>query len=123
MGVDSIPNERLRRLEAVTDATLSRLDASDLLDELLDRVRDLLDADTAAILLLDPHARQLVATAAKGLEEEVRRGVRIAVGSGVAGRIPATRQPVVIGTVTEDNVVNSILLEKGIRSLLGVPIF
>ncbi|MFB9337121.1 diguanylate phosphodiesterase, partial [Actinoplanes octamycinicus] len=79
-------DERLRRFEAVTDAALSRLDASDLLDELLDRVRDLLDVDTAAILLLDEHAQQLVATAAKGLEEEVRAGFRVAVGRGFAGR-------------------------------------
>jgi sigma-B regulation protein RsbU (phosphoserine phosphatase) len=116
-------DERLRRLEAVTDATLSRLDASDLLDELLDRVRDLLHTDTAAILLLDPHARQLVATAAKGLEDEVRQGVRITVGQGFAGRIAATCQPVVLNEVTSAHVVNPILLDLGIRSLLGVPIF
>jgi hypothetical protein len=35
-----------------------------------------MDADTAAALLLDRSARQLVATAASGLEEEVRPGVR-----------------------------------------------
>jgi sigma-B regulation protein RsbU (phosphoserine phosphatase) len=115
-------DERLRRLLAVTDATLSRLDVSDLLDELLDRVRDLLDVDTAAILLLDTHAQQLVATAAKGLEEEVRKGFRIAVGRGFAGRIAATRRPVRIDEVGEGDVVNPILLDKGIRSLLGVPI-
>ena len=116
-------DERLRRLEAVTDATLSRLEVSDLLDELLDRVRDLLDADTAVILLLDPHARQLVATAAKGLEEEVRQGVRIGVGRGFAGRVAQSRQPVILNEVTEADVVNPILLDRGIRSLLGVPIF
>jgi sigma-B regulation protein RsbU (phosphoserine phosphatase) len=115
--------ERLRRLESVTDATLSRLDASDMLDELLDRVRDLLDADTAAILLLDAHSRQLVATAAKGLEDEVRQGFRVSVGEGFAGKVAATRGPIVIPEVTPDDVVNPILLEKGIRSLLGVPIF
>src|SRR4051794_25624634 len=123
MDVDSMrSDERLRRLEAVTDATLSRLDASDLLDELLDRVRDLLDADTSAILLLDAHSRQLVATAAKGLEDEVRQGFRVAVGQGFAGRVPATRGPVVIADVTPSDVINPILIEKGIRSLLGVPI-
>ncbi|MFC7533716.1 PP2C family protein-serine/threonine phosphatase [Actinoplanes sp. GCM10030250] len=115
-------DERLRRLEAITDATLSRLDVSDLLDELLDRVRDLLDVDTAAILLLDLHAQQLVATAAKGLEEEVRAGFRVAVGHGFAGRVAATREPVRLIDVTSDDVLNPILLEKGIRSLLGVPI-
>src|SRR5882757_3785931 len=109
-------------MEAVTDATLSRLDVSDLLDELLERVRDLLDADTAAILMLDPHARQLVATASKGLEAEVRQGIRIAVGQGFAGRIAETREPAIILDVTAAEVVNPVLLEMGIRSLLGVPI-
>ncbi|MEU4643753.1 GAF domain-containing SpoIIE family protein phosphatase [Micromonospora sp. NPDC023814] len=116
-------DERLRRLEAVTDAALSRLDAADLFDELLDRVRDLLGVDTAAILLLDAHAQQLVATAAKGLEEEVRRGFRVSVGRGFAGRIALTRRPVVIEEVTPDAVVNPVLLAMGLRSLLGVPIF
>jgi sigma-B regulation protein RsbU (phosphoserine phosphatase) len=114
--------ERLRRLEAVTDATLSRLDASDLLDELLDRVRDLLDADTAAILLVDRHARQLVATAAKGLEDEVGHGFRLDVGRGFAGRVAATRRPIVVADVSAADVVNPVLVERGIRSLLGVPI-
>ena len=114
-------NERLRRLEAVTDTALSRLAVADLLDELLDRVRDLLGVDTAAILLVDVHARQLVATAAKGLEEEVRQGFRVSIGRGFAGRIAQTRQPLAIAAVTPDDVVNPILLELGIRSLLGVP--
>ncbi|MEV0328727.1 GAF domain-containing SpoIIE family protein phosphatase [Micromonospora echinospora] len=114
--------QRLRRIEAVTDATLSRLDAADLFDELLDRVRELLRVDTAAILLLDVRAQQLVATAARGLEEEVRQGFRVSVGRGFAGRIALTRQPVVIEDVTPDQVVNPVLLNTGVRSLLGVPI-
>lgn len=114
--------ERLRRLEAVTDAALSALAVPDLLDELLDRVRDLLGVDTAAILLLDAHARQLVATAAKGVEEEVRQGFRISVGRGFAGRVAETGQATIISDVTARDVVNPILLDKGIRSLLGVPI-
>lgn len=116
-------DDRLRRIELVTDAALSMLDVNDLLDELLDRVRDVLRVDTAAILLLDEHAQQLVATAAKGLEEEVRQGLRISVGRGFAGRIARDRQPVILDDVTAADVVNPILLEKGIRSLLGVPMF
>jgi sigma-B regulation protein RsbU (phosphoserine phosphatase) len=115
--------DRLRRLETLTDAALSRLDVSDLLDELLDRVRDLLDVDTAAILLVDPHSGHLVATAAKGLEDEVRRGFRAPVGRGFAGSIALTQQPRVLTDVSAADVINPVLLEKGIRSLLGVPIF
>lgn len=114
-------DERLRRLEAVTDAALSRLDVSDLLDELLDRVRDLLEADTAAIMLLDSHAQQLVATAAKGLEQEIRQGIRVPMGRGFAGRVAQGRRPLVLQDVTADDVVSPVLIEKGVRSLLGVP--
>ncbi|GAB3815874.1 SpoIIE family protein phosphatase [Micromonospora zhanjiangensis] len=106
----------------MTDATLSRLDVADLFDELLDRVRDLLQVDTAAILLLDVRAQQLVATAAKGLEEEVRQGFRVSVGRGFAGQVALTQRPVIIQDLTSDRVVNPILLDTGIRSLLGVPI-
>lgn len=116
-------DERLRRLEAVTDAALSRLDVPDLLDELLDRVRDLLEVDTAVVLMLDVHAQQLVATAAKGLEEEVEQGFRLAVGHGFAGGVAASRRPVRIDNVTARDVANPILLNKGIKSLLGVPMF
>jgi sigma-B regulation protein RsbU (phosphoserine phosphatase) len=122
-AVDSSSDQRLRRIEAVTDATLSGLDVDELLDELLDRVRDVMGVDTAAILLLEPHAQQLVATAAKGLEEEVRTGVRIPLGSGFAGRVAAQQRPVVIEHVQPSDVVNPLLIEKGLRSLLGVPLF
>ncbi|MER5703717.1 GAF domain-containing SpoIIE family protein phosphatase [Micromonospora sp. NPDC002296] len=116
-------DERLRRIEAVADAALSQLGVTDFLDELLDRLREVLRVDTAAILLLDAHAQQLVVTAAKGLEEEVRRGVRISVGSGFAGRIARDRQPVMLDDVTAADVVSPILFGTGVRSLLGVPMF
>ena len=120
-GAPAASDERLRRIEAVTDATLSHLDPDELLSELLDRVRDLMEVDTAAILLLDAHARQLVATAARGIEEEVRQGFRLSVGRGFAGRVARDRVPVVIDDVDRSDVVNPLLRKKRIRSLLGVP--
>jgi serine phosphatase RsbU (regulator of sigma subunit) len=113
---------KLRAIRSVTDAALSHLGADDLLTTLLSRVREILDADTAAVLLLDNSGRQLIATAASGLEEEVSQGVRIPVGRGFAGRIAAGRQPVILDHVDHGNVLNPILLEKGIRSLAGVPL-
>jgi hypothetical protein len=78
-GADIV--EKLRRLQTVTDAALSRLDVDDLLTELLERTRDLLDADAAAIMLVDATGAELVATAASGLEDEVRQGLRVPVGA------------------------------------------
>jgi serine phosphatase RsbU (regulator of sigma subunit)/anti-sigma regulatory factor (Ser/Thr protein kinase) len=114
--------ERLKRLQRVSDAALALLSVEDLLDELLLRVRDILGTDTAAVLLLDTEKNELVARAAKGIEEEVERGVRIPVGKGFAGRIAAERHPVALTTVDHTTVLNPILFQKGIRSLLGVPL-
>jgi serine phosphatase RsbU (regulator of sigma subunit) len=118
---DGDAGERLRRLEAITDVSLSRLDIDQLVDELLDRIRELLGTDTAAVLLMDPSGEFLVATYARGLEEEVRQGSRVPVGRGFAGTVAATRRPVRI-SVAPTTVVNPVLLIKKIRSMLGVPL-
>lgn len=115
-------DDKLRDIQALADATLSRLEADEALEELLARVKAALGADTAAVLLLDRSGRHLVATVASGLEEEVDQGVRIPVGGGFAGRIAAERRPVIIDHVDHTNVLNPILLRKGIRSLMGVPL-
>ena len=114
--------DRLRDIQAITDAALSRLDDRELLAELLERTRAILRADTAAVLLLDFSSGELIATAAAGLEEEVRQGVRIPVGRGFAGRIAARHQPVILNRVDHTTVLNPILLAKGIRALMGVPL-
>ena len=112
--------ERLERVQAVTDTALAHLELEELLWELLGRIRPILGVDTAAILLLDEAANELVARAALGIEEEV--GVRIPFGGGFAGTIAATRRPVILPHVDSTNVLNPILIQKGIKSLLGVPL-
>lgn len=113
-------DERLRRIEVVADTRLYQLDMEHLLSELLDRIRDVLAVDTAAVLLFDPHSQQLVATAVKGIEE-VRAGIRIPIGSGFAGRLVLERRPLVIDHVRPDDLVSPALRAAGVTSLLGVP--
>ncbi len=112
---------RLRAIQSITEVASLGRDDRELLVEILDRLREILGVDTAAVLLLDTSAGQLIATAAVGLEEEVRQGVRIPVGRGFAGRIAASRQPVILDHVDHTTVLNPILWAKGIRSMLGVP--
>ncbi len=113
---------RLEHVQAVTDAALGQLELDDLLAVLLPRIREILSADTCAVLLLDEERDELVARAAVGLEEEVERGVRIPVGGGFAGRVAAERRPIVLDDVGRAHVLNPILREKGISSMAGVPL-
>ena len=112
-GPRGAPVEDVRRAESALEELL--------IDDLL-RIKGFLDVDTVAVLLLDEHEEMLVARAASGLEEEVEQGVRIPVGKGFAGRVAATRAPVVIEDVDHADILNPLLRQKGIKSMLGVPL-
>jgi hypothetical protein len=114
--------DRLRAIATLTDTAIGHLGVDDLLDELLGRIVELLEADTSAVLLLDPSGTQLEARAAFGIEEEVHQGVRVPVGAGFAGRIAEERRPVRLDLVDPTTVWNPILWEKGIVKMLGVPL-
>jgi anti-sigma regulatory factor (Ser/Thr protein kinase)/putative methionine-R-sulfoxide reductase with GAF domain len=115
-------SDQVRSSYRFSDPALSKLPLDDLLDELLDRVQEALEVDTVAILLLDREAHQLVAQAAKGIEEEVEQGVRLPIGRGFAGRIAAEGVAIFVRDVDHADILNPILREKGICSLLGVPL-
>jgi signal transduction histidine kinase len=115
-------SEHVRRLQSVTDAALAHLRLDELLNALLERTRQILEVDTCAILLLDEDTNELVAHAALGIEEEVEQGVRVPVGGGFAGRIAAEKRPVILDDVDHAHVLNPLLREKGVKSMLGVPL-
>jgi sigma-B regulation protein RsbU (phosphoserine phosphatase) len=109
-------------LDAVLGDQSSRTFTDALINDLLDQVRRTMSADTAAILLLDRSRQFLQAAAARGIEEEVRQGTRVRAGVGFAGRIAVERRPIVLDEVTPANVVNPLLLRRGIASMVGVPL-
>jgi serine phosphatase RsbU (regulator of sigma subunit) len=119
--VSSTPDRQAAAVE-LGDVTLGHLDLDELLAELLERAVELLHVDTAAVLLLDASGVDLVARAARGIEEEVRQGVRVPVGTGFAGRIAAEGRTVVLDRVDESTVRNPILWRRGIKTMLGTPL-
>jgi PAS domain S-box-containing protein len=117
--------ELLRRVQTITETALLKLPLDDLLREVLVRVRDTLAGDTAVILLRgwqEEDNEVLHARAAVGIDAQVLRRVRVRIGEGFAGRIAATRKPLILDDVDYTEVVSPYLREKGIRSLVGVPL-
>lgn len=118
----SIDAASAEETQSIPDGTLGYVSLEQMLSELLERVRSSLSADTAAVLLLDSDRGVLVARAARGLEEEVRQGVQVPLARGFAGRVASQARPIVIEDLSHAEVVNPILRQRGIRSLLGVPV-
>jgi len=114
-------SEMVQRLQAITDVAIAPLSLEDLLRELLNRISEILRADTAAILMMDYQRNCLVVKAAKGLEETGGE-VSIPIGEGFAGRIALEHQPLIIQQDAYTQVYNPVLSQHQVQSLLGAPL-
>lgn len=115
--------DRVRaELQSVTDAALAHLSLDDLLDELLSAIAALLATDTITILLLDEETNELVPRASEGFDELVESAIRVPFGKGLGGRIASERRALTLEDVPDAFEYNPILREKGLESMLGVPL-
>jgi PAS domain S-box-containing protein len=111
---------QLRGVQAVMDVAFSNLDANVLMRELLAKVRTVLGADTATLLLLNAEGH-LVPTASDGLREEIHETIRIPPGHGLSGRIAESVRGVIIDDLAEVDVISSFLRQH-VKSLMGAPL-
>jgi GAF domain-containing protein len=116
--------ELLARLDGVgqvTEAAMQSLEIHKLMQSVLARVVPLMKAQAAVILRVQ--GDNLVAVASKGLEEDLRESFSLPMGAGIAGWVAETRQPLYIGDAQNDpRVVSPVLVSRGIRSVMAVPL-
>ena len=110
-----------RSLQRITDAALSHLELDDLLPEVLDRLHSELETDSAAVLLTDMSGTALEMRAALGFERPGGE-LRVPFGSGVAGRIAESVEPMVFDDLGPSDFVNASLRDAGVSTMLGAPL-
>ena len=111
----------LQKLSRVSEAALERSPLQDLLQSLLARIVEVLEADSAAILLLEDDGT-LHVRATAGLEAEVGRAIAVPLGKGLAGRVAASRSPMLVPDLSEIELVSPVLRERGINSVVAIPL-
>ena len=114
-------NAQLRALQALTDTALSHLALDDLLHELLDRVTAVMGVDHVGIFLVDADGQALTIRAARGLLVEHVGQVQIPVGQGVAGRVAASREPLIVDDLSTF-AAGGPRMRKHLRSAASVPL-
>lgn len=100
--------------------TKAKFDAS--INKLLKWLQEYTEVDTVTLLLPVENQQHLAVYATLGLEEEIVQEIRIPIGEGIAGRIALSRQPMIIDDMSAVDVFSPILRQKGLRSLVGIPI-
>jgi len=76
-------------------------DARALIDGLLALVGDDMQAQRCSLMLRAPEPDHLFLAAARGIAPNITEGMRIRIGEGVAGRVAASRQPLLVQDVRE----------------------
>lgn len=105
-----------------TNTVPTRLFLQVLLHQLLCCIRRTMNVDTVAVLLKTEDKQHLAVYATFGLEEEITEEVRIPVGCGFAGCVAASGEVTLVDDLSKVKVVSPILRNKGINSMLGVPL-
>ena len=108
------------RLQAVADAALTLRDLDQLGPEVLTRTREVLDAEAAALLLLQDDGSLSLISSDPVVADN--RPDRVPADVGIAGRVLATMRPVLLHDPPPCDLADPSILEAGISSMLGVPL-
>lgn len=111
-----------RDLAASAETAVTPHSLDTLFRDSLQAMIRLLGVNTVAILLANETGDELVARAAIGLSEELTLGLGIRAGEGMAGRVLASRRPLLVGDLSAIHVVNPVLRDSGLRSVVAVPL-
>ena len=109
-------------LQAASDSAVTERGLGEFLEAALDAVRDLLEADTVSLLVTPSDGDELVARASVGIDAESWQPVRIPLGSGMAGRVAASKAPMLIHDLSKFELASPVLREHGVRSVAAVPV-
>jgi len=87
--------DRVLTLDATTD------DPREMVNGLLTLVGDDMGAQRCSLMLLAPEENMLYLAAARGIAPNVPPGYRVRLGEGVAGKVAASREPLLVQDVDE----------------------
>ena len=119
--------ERLRAIESITDTALQNLGLDELLQKLLARVGEALNADFASVALIDEQRQELYLRAVAGPPEGINRSIRSPLGEGVSGKIALDGQPRIVNDLAAVDLSHVIgmtpeQIVARSRSVVGAPL-
>jgi signal transduction histidine kinase len=116
---------RLERVVTIGQMLNSTLDLSQLLETIIHTAAELVETQTASILLMDERTGELFFAASSGMTREECRKIKVPIEGSIAGTIYKTGEPIITGDVSRDDrhytgVDQSISFQT--QSILGVPL-
>lgn len=122
--VDKTLDERfLTSVLEINDLLNSDGSLASILDAILRAAMDLLDAEEGSLMLLDPVSGDLMVGAASDIPKGSWAGIRVPVGSGIAGWVAEKRKPVLIVSGVHEHGDHAFLNHRAdVRDGMSVPL-
>ncbi len=124
-SIQDATTAKLEKLQRINSTVAATLDIGEVLKRSLELERDVVDAETGSILLLDPTGEYLEFAVALGDAENILKNHRIKVGEGISGYVAKNRSPILIRDVKCDERFLAYFDSKTgfqTRTVLCVPI-
>ncbi|MBI5869691.1 MAG: GAF domain-containing protein [Actinobacteria bacterium] len=113
----------LAAINSISEVVSESLDLQTTLDNALEKIKEIRDADAVSIHLITAESDGLYLAAEKGLPEDLRQVMeRIPLGFGCPGVAVDTGGPVYVGDLTKHRDVPVAALEAGFLSSMAVPL-
>jgi len=115
---------RLAALNAVASVINQPLPLQEIMDQAVDKVIEVVEADAGGIRLLDRATGELVIVSSRGLTPEyVRQVDRLRLGEGIVGWVAQSGEPIVVEDLSRDpRVVTMATAMEGFRTFAVVPL-
>ncbi len=103
-------------------AIFASVKLSDLLPVLVKLSAQLLKADDVSIMLMGEDKKLYIA-ASQGLDDQIKKGVRLSLGDRVAGKVAEWQEPlIIVGSLAQDQRFADIESREAIRSSVIAPL-
>ena len=111
--------DELSLLYDISNALTSTLDLDEMLRFIVKNALKSFKAKVVSLMLLERSKQELSIRFAEGLTEEIIRDARVKIGEGVAGRVAASGEPLLLVDMMG---IDSVDIQKDIKSALSVPL-
>jgi signal transduction histidine kinase/PAS domain-containing protein len=117
-------NEDLSAINSISETLSSSINMHDVISRVLEKVLEIMNIETGLIFLLNERTNALKCIHSYGLPDYIVDTLKeLRVGEGIAGRVAATGEPIIIENASEDIRITSVAFRRyGIKSFASIPI-
>ncbi len=117
-------NEDLSAINSISETLSSSINMHDVISRVLEIVLEIMNIETGLVFLLNERTNTLKCIHSYGLPDYIVDTLKeLRVGEGIAGRVAATGDPIIIENASEDIRITSVAFRRyGIKSFASIPI-